>query len=130
MDNLETAIERWNQFLLIAPDETIELINMHMDLAQQLKEARAEGSEEVIAQTCPRERWQILSEIRPVTDDNDGDSENILADLNYDFVSHRSKYSEQQLEMMENGFISTQKRILGESEEEQTNQIPIKLIKY
>lgn len=123
--NLDTALHRWNEFLKIASPDIIEIINFHTDLSKQLKIARSEGREEFVAPTYLRDNWQILSEIRPISN-NDEDTDEIEADKNYNFLAHREKYTTDQLSKIENQFINIQKQIAGE-ENENENQTPVVL---
>lgn len=111
------------QFLNVASPEIIEIINFHTDLSKQLKMARSEGQEEFVPPTYLRDNWQILSEIRPSSDTCET-SDDIIADTNYDFSSHRNKYTTNQLKLIENNFINFQKELVGE-EDENENDIPI-----
>ncbi len=121
IQDLDTALQRWQTFLSIAPPDIIEIINFHTDLSKQLKVARSEGREEFIAPTYLRDNWQILSEIRPQENEIENDVDEIVADKNYDFLSHRNKYTKQQLEKIENQFIKVQKELTGDENE---NEIP------
>ncbi len=123
IQDLDTALQRWQTFLSIAPPDIIEIINFHTDLSKQLKVARSEGREEFIAPTYLRDNWQILSEIRPQENEVENDVDEIVADKNYDFLSHRNKYTKQQLEKIENQFIKVQKDLAGD-ENENENETP------
>ena len=78
-----------------------------------------------MAPTYLRDNWQILSEIRPISN-NDEDTDEIEADKNYNFLAHREKYTTDQLSKIENQFINIQKQIAGE-ENENENQTPVVL---
>ena len=124
IQNLDTALQRWQSFLSIASPEIIEIINFHTDLSKQLKIARSEGREEFVAPTYLRDNWQILAEIRPHENEEENDEDEIVADKNYDFLSHRNKYTQQQLELIENQFIKVQKELAGD-ENENENETPV-----
>ena len=123
--NLETALERWLEFLKVATPDVIEIINFHTDLSKQLIIARSEGRDEYVAPTYLRDNWQILSEIRPQFG-FDEDFDDIVADNTHDFLGHRKNYTEEQLQMIETQFINVQKQLAGD-EEENENQTPIVL---
>jgi RecA-family ATPase len=61
-------------------------------------------------------------EITP-QENNDCESDEIVADTNYDFLSHRNNYSNDQLQKIENQFIKIQKELAGD-ENENENETP------
>jgi predicted ribonuclease YlaK len=65
---------------------------------------------------------QPFNNIEENIEENDEDE--IVADKNYDFQSHRNKYTQQQLELIENQFIKVQKELAGD-ENENENQTPV-----
>ncbi|RNA33424.1 ATP-dependent DNA helicase PIF1, partial [Brachionus plicatilis] len=105
--NIDTAIERWNEFIKTAPQEVLNSINFTNELSKELQLARQELDPE-FEPPVYKENWMELAEIRPSIIEDDADE--IIADKNYDFISHRNNYTEQQLEKMENEWITRLKK--------------------
>ena len=121
--NLDNAVERWLNFLTLAPKEILDMISYNTELAKQLKEARKENDPSIEPMSF-RDNWMILSEISP-SNSNEEFFDDVVPDLNYDWIAHRSKYTEEELNNIENGFIKFHKQLMGDNDED--DKIPVVL---
>jgi hypothetical protein len=112
MKNEETAPQRWELFLATAGDDVLKYVKFDRELSNQLLLARQEVVEPGNEPSVTRDDWMILSEIRPIMGENDIDD--VVADLNYDFLSHRNNYTPDELEKIENNWINRQKLMFNE----------------
>ena len=69
-----------------------------------------------------RENWMILSEISP-SNSNEEFFDDVVPDLNNDWIAHRSKYTEEELNYIENEFIKFHKQLMGDNDED--DEIPV-----
>jgi hypothetical protein len=122
--NIETAINRWQSFLKTASSDFLGIFDFHSELHQQLKEARANGLEEVEEVRVSRDNWMILAEMAPIRDDVD-DCDEVVPDREYDWIQHRNNYTLDQIRLIENNWINNQKRLNGDCLE--SNDVPLVL---
>ena len=88
-----------------ATEDILKFIKFDRELSNQLLLARQEITEPENEPTVTRDDWMVLSEIRPILSENDGEIDDVLADVNYDFVSHRNNYSSDELEEIESNWV-------------------------
>jgi len=119
--NIETAINRWQSFLKTASSDFLGNFDFHSKLHQQLKEARANGLDEVEEVRVSRDNWMILAEMAPIRDDDFCDE--VVPDRDYDWLQHRNNYTVDKLNQIENNWINNQKRLCGDCVE--LNEVPL-----
>jgi hypothetical protein len=122
ISNVDTAIERWHNFLTTAPAHILESLKFNTELAKQLRDSRNEIDVDV-SEPQPilsRDNWMLLAEIRPNDDDDDIDHDQILIDANYDWLQHSNNYSNEEVSLMKNWI--EQQKITNNSVNE--NELP------
>ncbi|RMZ93354.1 ATP-dependent DNA helicase, partial [Brachionus plicatilis] len=116
MRNLDTACQRWNEFLKTASKDILDSVCFTNELSKQLQEARKE-IDPIFEPENFQDKWMELAEIRPSNISEDADE--IIGDKNYDFLSHRKNYTNEELQLIENDWITKQKVFSDEIDNEE-----------
>ena len=65
ISNLESAVERWNIFLITASPDVLFTIKFTTELSRQFQDARLEIANPITEPLFIRENWMLLAEMRP-----------------------------------------------------------------
>ena len=113
ISNLESAIERWNTFLITASTDVLYTIKFTTELSRQLQDARLEIANQITEPLLIKENWMLLAEMRPC-DSNFDYFADIEIDKDYDWNNHLKNYSLNQLAEMRR-WVEKQKQIFSNS---------------
>ena len=98
ISNIETAIDRWNNFLLIAPSHILDCLEFDKELSDQLDSMRSESIEPYTDDITDQADWMYLASINPNVAEEEDTRPPV--DTSYDWSLHRAKYSLSELEKM------------------------------
>ena len=86
ISNIETAEQRWHQFLLSAPESIRQQIDYNKELSIRLTDARSSEVEDGYVELRTRDSYMLLAEMRSSTS---LDCEIDDADNSYNWLDHR-----------------------------------------
>ncbi|CAF1086008.1 unnamed protein product [Brachionus calyciflorus] len=110
INNYDTAIERFEIFIKLAPERIIYSLNFFNDFLKELKKIREELDPEPEAEMLPTE-YTELSELVPISDIVDKDTP--IFDLIFDWKLRKKNYSCSQLDLM-NNWVENKKKIFND----------------
>lgn len=106
----ENSISNWENFLKNAPENVLNTLNFETNLSAKLTEIRDDPEPEIEPEnTLTRQSWMFLSEMQPQNFDPNDETVPFI-NLRYDWLTHRNKYSEEEISRFQN-FIANQKLI-------------------